>query len=493
MDPNNKMRILTTVLIMLCLVILQAEGQNYIPFPLENASWHIRLATTCDNNAPPDTSHVWYTLHGDTTIHERVYHKLCIETGDSEDPLYEPIGGLREEDRRIYYIGKGFLGSNIESEYLLYDFTKNVGDTIEHDQNGFYRSVILETDSVRVAGQYRKRYKVNNGWMYHYPDYIIEGIGSVRNGLLGHVSDIPTCGSHYWEYLCFSEDRQVLHRNPAFPGCCIGVRSNSMVNRSKSWYTHIHYYMSMSVNTEIIGLGSDTTISDTTYARVLRNETPYGFLREQEGRIFYRLDTDSKERMIYDFSIAEGDTVVVYGLVEWSDNGFIEIEYQCDSIGTKVFNSISRRMFYLSPTLNPGANTESWIEGIGSLSGLLHNYDGRVGGDAFILSCVYHNDSLLYKKYSGDCVRVAVGVGKTSSYPVKLYPNPTEGMIHVSHFQNEHDFELQIYNSQGQLVVDCELGEGDDSVLVPGPPGLYIAVIKDGHGVAIQQMKIIKR
>jgi hypothetical protein len=66
---------------------------------------------------------------------------------------------------------------------------------------------------------YRKRYNVNNRWFFQNPDYIIEGIGSVKNGLLGHISDIPTCGTHYWEHICFKENGEVKYLNPTFDDC----------------------------------------------------------------------------------------------------------------------------------------------------------------------------------------------------------------------------------------------------------------------------------
>ncbi len=495
------MKSLTIISALLLLMYHTVEGQKYFPFPTEEAYWNVYLLTTCDNDSPPDTVLLQYTLKGDTTMNNTLYHKLCLVKGDAGKPIYETVGGLREEEKRIYFVGKGFLGSDTGEEFLLYDFTKQKGDTIEHDSNGSFSSIILEIDSIQIGDQYRKRYKVDNGWFYHNPDHIIEGIGSIKNGLLGHISDIPTCGSHYWEYVCFREKEQILYLNPTFPDCNAGILTNSIVDKNKTWYNHIHYYMSMSVNTEVIGFGADTAISDTTYAKVLRATggveipfLPYGFLREKEGRIFYKLDTDSPERLIYDFTITEGDTVIVYGLVEWSDNGFVEIEFRCDSIRSREFNSISRRVYHLSPTLQPDANTESWIEGIGSLSGILHNYDGRVGGDTYILSCVYHNDNMLFNKYeSGDCIRLALRINDITSNSLKVYPNPFNNELHIDNVPVGQNLNMRINNSLGQLIVDTELHEGNNLISYPGSSGLYIAIIKNDNGIILWKEKIIKR
>lgn len=193
------------------------KGQNYVPFPTENVNWNVYYVGTCHERAP-DTILIRYTIHGDTTINDISYRKLCIEGGDTINPMIRSIGGLREENKKIYYTGETILSATY-TEYLLYDFTKQTGDIIKHNSQGSFYSVILDIDSVLIDGMYRKRYNVDNHWFYQNPDYIIEGIGSVKNGLLGHISDITTCGNHYWEHICFRENGKVKYLNPAFDDC----------------------------------------------------------------------------------------------------------------------------------------------------------------------------------------------------------------------------------------------------------------------------------
>ena len=197
---------------------LGLKSQNYVPFPTQNVNWNVYLLATC-GEVPPDTILLRYTIHGDTTINKISYKKLCIESGDLQNPKIRSIGGLREENKKIYYNGAEILRGSSGEEILLYDFTKHIGDTIKHKANGRVYSVIEGIDSVLIYNSYRKRYKVDNHWFYNNPDYIIEGIGSVQNGLLGHISDIPTCGHHYWEHICFKENGIVKYLNPSFSEC----------------------------------------------------------------------------------------------------------------------------------------------------------------------------------------------------------------------------------------------------------------------------------
>jgi len=195
------------------------KSQDYIPFPTKNVNWNVFYAGTCED-APPDTSLLRYTIHGDTTINEIQYSKLCLETGDTINPKVQTIGGLRESEKKIYYIGKTIYAGGFEDEYLLYDFTKQIGDTIYHESNGhFFYSVVSDIDSISIDGNYRKRFKIQSHSFGQSPDYIIEGIGSVVNGLLGHISDIPTCGTHYWEHICFRENGIVKYLNSSFSEC----------------------------------------------------------------------------------------------------------------------------------------------------------------------------------------------------------------------------------------------------------------------------------
>ncbi|MCB2196440.1 MAG: T9SS type A sorting domain-containing protein [Bacteroidetes bacterium] len=214
------MKNVTLILAISVIFIKITTGQEYYSFPTEDVNWNIYLLSTCNNDNPPDTFLLRYTIHGDTTIDEILYSKVCLESGDIANPIVKPVGGLRESEKQIFYRGLDFLGmDHFEQECLLYDFNKQVGDTIYHDKYGSYYSVIKDIDSIQIEENYRKKYKVDNHWYYHNPDYIVEGIGSIKNGLLGHITGIPTCGYHYWENVCFKENEIIKYLNPGFNDC----------------------------------------------------------------------------------------------------------------------------------------------------------------------------------------------------------------------------------------------------------------------------------
>jgi len=200
--------------------IFSAENLPYVPFPTENAQWNIYLEYSI-SEAPIDTVLLRYFLGGDTMVNQINYKKLCLETGNLANPERKLAGLIREQNKRIYYRGTDFLGFPHDEEWLLYDFNVQEGDTVWHSNSGYDYTVIETIDSVEIDGRLRRRYKVNTWRNYYFEDeeYWIEGIGSIKNGLLGHITDIPTCCYHFWEFVCYCENGTEKYLNPSYDDC----------------------------------------------------------------------------------------------------------------------------------------------------------------------------------------------------------------------------------------------------------------------------------
>ncbi len=210
------MKKLQLIITLTLLLNLGMKSQTYVPFPTANASWNVRSIRYCDDLIHPDTSIIRYKLQGDTIINSLQYHKLYLELGDTLTPQITFVGALRELNKKIYITSFAFA-AYLNQEWLLYDFSVQVGDTIKHDPNyGYPYTVISDIDSVLIDGAFRKRYKVDRG----FTDYITEGIGSVTKGLLDHITPIPTgiCGTSS-DHICFEENGVVKYLNPAFSDC----------------------------------------------------------------------------------------------------------------------------------------------------------------------------------------------------------------------------------------------------------------------------------
>lgn len=189
------------------------SSQNYYPFPDSNAIWNHYFEIGESKSYTNTSMYYSYGLMGDTTINAISYSKLYEFSDTVFNSYAEYLGGLREDTlRKVYYTGKDFWGGDFADEILLYDFSKNIGDTIEYGIWG--ETIIQDIDSVLIGNNYRKRYYVDS---YGY-DFFIEGIGSIH-GLLSPITEIPTKTYTFWELVCYKQNDTVLFINSNYNRC----------------------------------------------------------------------------------------------------------------------------------------------------------------------------------------------------------------------------------------------------------------------------------
>lgn len=197
----------------------RSQTSIYHPFPDSNAVWNFQAFAAllpCTPFGGGSIEHRYsYTIDGDTSINSMMYHKLITPYVHTHtDSFCLPFkfpgykGAFRQDTaaRKVY-----FVPDTAQSEYLLYDFTMEVGDTIkgflaEVWSGSLMHDTVSTIDSVLVGNDYRKRWKINEC----YSIYMVEGIGSLF-GLLeptgfGCITDLP------WYVLnCFTQDGQTLY------------------------------------------------------------------------------------------------------------------------------------------------------------------------------------------------------------------------------------------------------------------------------------------
>ncbi len=61
--------------------------------------------------------------------------------------------------------------------------------------------------------------------------------------------------------------------------------SDSVVDTNRIWYTHIYIYCCWQIDTEVLGIGQDTT-NDTIYHRVLRTTGGFEIPNRKKGEIY---------------------------------------------------------------------------------------------------------------------------------------------------------------------------------------------------------------
>jgi len=227
-------RILLAIILLLPLL---APAQEYVPFPTKNTVWSEYFFS--DYILQAKVYHYFALKDNDTIIHKLEYHKLycSFDTVFTEDEL---CGGLREEDKRVYYYSMKCLGEEhgeilnapipVDSEIILYDFNLQSGDTITSDVfrlRGYINKMIVsDFDSILVGGRYRKQYNfvTEYGTLFTF-EHWVEGVGNLH-GLLSDTGGIPTSNWNSW-LICMIEGDEVLYHDSQF-GSCYNENTNSV-------------------------------------------------------------------------------------------------------------------------------------------------------------------------------------------------------------------------------------------------------------------------
>jgi hypothetical protein len=184
-----------------------AFSQTYHPFPDSGAVWEVLTGF-----GPAPIVEYWTTffLEGDTIYNGLEYNKFYYYEYPNADTIL--IGGIREDtNRRVYLhmVSNDAIGgiyeclsqnNHLPNEFLLYDFSRSIGDTIIYsDTSSFWDyhqcldSMEIEyIDSTMVFGKNRSHiygYARGGGWQGQRSDDWIEGVGSTKGPLGPYMTE----------------------------------------------------------------------------------------------------------------------------------------------------------------------------------------------------------------------------------------------------------------------------------------------------------------
>ena len=148
--------------------------------------------------------------------------------------------------------------------------------------------------------------------------------------------------------------------------------------------------------TDIYKIEGDTLLDGVSYKMMYttRNEdltgwNLWGFLRETEdGQVFSRRPSTSDEQLLYDFSMEVGDTIFMY---EEHNEYMVVVEK-----GEILVNEEPRQQIVLEYPFGNGEQ-EVWIEGIGSLYGIINSGSLFLMGGSTDLLCYYEDGDLIWQ------------------------------------------------------------------------------------------------
>jgi len=243
----------------------------------------------------------------------------------------------------------------------------------------------------------------------------------------------------------------------------------------------------------------DTIINDMPYKKMYSTikENPifpqdwylHSFMREDENKkVWYKdKNQNAEEKLFYDFSLEIGDTVPNV------------IDYLYPVIVENITNEImhngeERKVFWLSsPAYIPfNIFKEYWIEGIGSIIGLIYPLHGEVVGGFWNLLCLYEDEELVFFNQNWNtCYKNSLGINDYDNQ-IKIYPNPAKNILFIEGIDNYDINYISLINIYGQIVrqYKSNVNQIDVSDI---SAGFYLLKFSINKGRGIVQKVVINR
>lgn len=502
-----------------------AFGQKYVPFQAKNAEWNVKLSYYPYEIPKLETSLLSFSLQGDTIIDLISYKKLCQNIGSVQNPVYVGVGGLRESDKKIYYIGNGYSPSvsrankqqikgvesclfseNDGTEILLYDFNVKVGDTI-HWGHAYNEDIIDKIDSILIGNSYRKCYR----YKYNSRDLVIEGIGSVVNGLLGSVTPQLACGPGMsWEFVCFSQNGETLYLNPAFKDCNSIQRWDDIysLKTNTQWFYSETVYPVYSPTIHYEDYNLLKSIGDTIINGVKCNILSH--VRGNAGCASFESPAyvyQSNDTVHFYNSQKKGfSTLYVYG-TEVGDSWTVEyplgnVKVKVDSMSSVqalgrtlklqfvTYSSVLQTVYEYTPK-------STIIEYIGDInyffqSSILQRewVCDEFGKDRTGLRCYVHPDYGTYKTGATACDFVTA-ISKPEYSSIKVYI-ASSGVLQIESEMHIEPYTFELIDLRGIVILKTELNANRNTVNIGNfSNGLYMYRLTN-NGKLLKSGKIVK-
>ena len=257
-----------------------------------------------------------------------------------------------------------------------------------------------------------------------------------------------------------------------------------LVDSNKVWYVYERGYPP-EIETSIWKFKGDSIWEDKKYMKVYFTKDSsmldwqlWGIIREDSsGKVFYKYVSATEEEQCYDFGAEVGDTLPFI----WGTNE--EYPIIIKSIDTILLNDNFHRRYHLGDPYSDKI-TDTWIEGIGSLMGVLESRRMFLCGLLTILTCYYENDELVYSNPDFPlCYYQLTGIAKDSDEEpdILIVPNP---VISCSRFQITNtpktDFTLEIYDIMGKLLYTGRMDSSNSTLICRSDlsSGIFIYTVK---------------
>ena len=175
------------------------------------------------------------TIMDDGKLYKKLYFFLDSAFNHS---TAECIGGIREEDKKVYYKGKASYDGEPWTTGLLCDFSLSVGDTFDVPPFWDLTVIVIDVDTVDFLGIQRRQIHLGfSDWadaMFKW----IEGIGSDLGLLFATYQRFLLKINANGSLLCYLNNGELQYNNSGDKGCfpIIGLDEIKLEDNSINLY-----------------------------------------------------------------------------------------------------------------------------------------------------------------------------------------------------------------------------------------------------------------
>jgi hypothetical protein len=257
----------------------------------------------------------------------------------------------------------------------------------------------------------------------------------------------------------------------------------------------------------------DTVFSGIKYQQLYMTLSKPGFektlftggYRIEGEQVFFRHPYPlQEERLIYDFSMQEGDSARLYRCLFDTSTSSLTVcgapYFLVEKIDSVLLPDGWRKRWQVRTTAF-SFEEEIWIEGIGATFSPLHRFKCLAADKIATMGCFWHQGEVEFVEDSAtqcnisfppDCfVTVGTSQQKLKAFVVSVSPNPFDNYLSIS-FSDEipSSTSVRLFDMTGREIVLRQQKMGDSFQIERGklPPGVYFLKIENSAKAGFSQV-----
>jgi hypothetical protein len=251
-----------------------------------------------------------------------------------------------------------------------------------------------------------------------------------------------------------------------------------------------------------IRMTGDTVINQKNYLKIWETDNSMmidwyviGYAREDtNGDVYFK--RNSEEGLAYKFDVSVGDTFTM-------NNPFHMLTFTAEILDIDTINiepsNQNRKRIKLSEYNGTWSGEEYWIEGIGSMAGIILSGNDVIPltGAEYYQLCQWEYDLLVFSNPEwDDCfITVSTEENKKPEPCIIIQSNPMidQSIISVNSLDSKN-LSIDIYDIFGKLVKTYPVDQDDKIVLQRSQfkSSLYIISLKDGNKTIAREKLLIQ-